>query len=215
MLDSELVVASLRKDGYELTRERPRGRHDPVQHVQRPPARRGQDLQRAGPAQERQARASRQSDRRAGLHGPEGSGPDLQAGAVRRPGRRPRPIAPGAGACARNSRPAAASGWKSASAARTARRDADRAEPRKLRSAARSRDAADAVPGVRADHDRLRQVLHVLHRAQRPRPGAEPPAGRNPGRSPATGRRRLQGNHAAWARRSTATATAKATAPGG
>jgi hypothetical protein len=33
-----------------------------------------------------------------------------------------------------------------------------------------TRDAADAVPGVRADHDRLRQVLHLLHRAERPRP---------------------------------------------
>jgi tRNA-2-methylthio-N6-dimethylallyladenosine synthase len=61
----------------------------------------------------------------------------------------------------------------SASAARTAsarsRRSHESFDP--LRD---PDDAAHAVPGVRADHDRLRQVLHLLHRAQRPRPGAEP-----------------------------------------
>ena len=35
-------------------------------------------------------------------------------------------------------------------------------------------DAALALSGVRADHDRLRQVLHLLHRAAGPRPGAKP-----------------------------------------
>ena len=58
-------------------------------------------------------------------------------------------------------------------------RSADRSQPRasgrhatgncrqlrELRSAARSRDAAHALSGIRADHDRLRQVLHLLHRA--------------------------------------------------
>ena len=216
VLDSELVVASLRKDGYELTRERPRGRHDPVQHLQRPPARRGQDLQRPRPAEERQAASI--PHKVIGVMGcmaQKDQQPDLQAGAVRRPGRRPGPVAPGSGAGARDSRRRRASGWKSASAARTAAARRDRAEPRKLRPAARSRDAADAVSGVRADHDRLRQVLHLLHRAERPRPGAKPPAGADPRRGAPTRRRRLQGNHAARARRSTATATAKASAPRG
>ena len=67
----------------------------------------------------------------------------------------------------------------------------------------------------RADHDRLRQILHLLHRAQRPRPRAKPPARRDPRRSQATGRRRLPRNHARSAKPSTATSTAKATAPGG
>ena len=48
----------------------------------------------------------------------------------------------------------------------------------------------------RPHHDRLRQVLHLLHRAQRPRAGAEPAAGAHRRRGPAARRRGLQGNHA-------------------
>ena len=59
VLDSELVVASLRKRGLRAGRQSARGRHDPVQHVQRPPACRGQDLQRPGPAEARQTAQSR------------------------------------------------------------------------------------------------------------------------------------------------------------
>ena len=53
------------------------------------------------------------------------------------------------------------------------------------------------LSGVRADHDRLRQVLHVLHRAHGARARAEPPARRDRGRSPPAGRRRLPRDHAA------------------
>ena len=59
VLDSELVVGSLRRQGYELTHEADRRRRDPLQHLQRPPARRGQDLQRPRPAARPQAAPSR------------------------------------------------------------------------------------------------------------------------------------------------------------
>ena len=59
VLDSELVVGSLRRQGYELTARAGRRRRDLLQHVQRPPARRGQDLQRPRPA----ARATRSAIR--------------------------------------------------------------------------------------------------------------------------------------------------------
>ena len=72
-----------------------------------------------------------------------------------------------------------------------------RTQLRELRSAARSVDAADAVPGVRPHHDRLRQVLHLLHRAERARPGAEPAAGAHRRRGAPARRRGLQGSHAA------------------
>ena len=108
-----------------------------------------------------------------------------------------------------------ASSWKSASAARTARRDEIE---RSFESYDPLRDPAmrpTPFPGVRADHDRLRQVLHLLHRAQRPRPRAEPAAASTssprPGNSPTKAARKSRCS----ARRSTATATAKATAPRG
>ncbi len=94
-------------------------------------------------------------------------------------------------------------------------RRCDQAEPRELRPAARPDDAAHAVPGVRADPDRLRQVLHLLHRAQRPRPGAEPPAGADRRRGPAAGRPGLQGDHAAGPDRQQLPAHRRADAHGG
>ncbi len=66
MLDSELVVASLRKEGYELVPTPREGRYDPVQHLQRPAACRRQDLQRAGPFETRQKRKPAQDHRRHG-----------------------------------------------------------------------------------------------------------------------------------------------------
>ena len=77
MLDSELVVASLRTAGLRAGRRADRSRHHPVQHVQRPPACRGQDLQRPGPAEAAKQRQPEQDHRRAGLHGPEGPEADF------------------------------------------------------------------------------------------------------------------------------------------
>ena len=48
-----------------------------------------------------------------------------------------------------------------------------------------------------ADHLRLRQDLHLLHRAVQPRPGAQPPVRRHRRRGPGAGRRRLSRGHAA------------------
>ena len=59
LLDSELVVARMRDQGYDLTDDIESGRRDPLQHLLGPPARRGQDLQRAGSDQARSRNASR------------------------------------------------------------------------------------------------------------------------------------------------------------
>jgi hypothetical protein len=44
LLDSELVVGKLRHEGLRADRRHRPGRHDPVQHLLGPAARRGQDL---------------------------------------------------------------------------------------------------------------------------------------------------------------------------
>ena len=62
LLDSELVVAKLRERRLRADRRHQPGRHDPLQHVLGPAARRGQDLQRARAdqaAQGAEARACR------------------------------------------------------------------------------------------------------------------------------------------------------------
>ena len=76
LLDSELVVGQLRNEGYELTDDIEPGRHDPVQHLLGPAARRGQDLQCAWAGSGASRSASPSVDRRARLHGPEGPGAD-------------------------------------------------------------------------------------------------------------------------------------------
>ena len=68
-------------------------------------------------------------------------------------------------------------------------------ELRELRRRPRAGDAAQPVPGVRPGHDGLRQVLHLLHRPLGPRARAEPPAGGDPGRGPAARRPGGQGDH--------------------
>ena len=149
VLDSELVVGSLRRQGYELTDDAGRRRRDPLQHLLRPRARRGQDLlaPSAGCGTHKQQQPET-GHRRPRLHGPEGPGADLRAGAARRPGRRPRPAAPGSGADRRGRSRRRRRSWPSASAARTARRDEVERQLRELRPAPRPVDAADAVPGV-------------------------------------------------------------------
>ena len=73
--------------------------------------------------------------------------------------------------------------------------EVDRGELRELRRRPRAGDAAQPVPGVRPGHDGLRQVLHLLHRALGPRARAKPPARGDPGRGPAARRSGRQGNH--------------------
>ena len=213
VLDSELVVASLRKQGYELTRNAARRRHDPVQHLQRP----------------RSTPRTRSTAPWAGSRTPSGSIRDKVIGVLGCMAQKDQELiferAPyvdlvvGPGQLHQvpelidegRRRRGPADGSQPRPQGRQPRRD--RAEPRELRPAARSGDAADAVPGVRADHDRLRQVLHVLHRAERPRPGAEPPAGAHPRRGRGNWPTKAARKSRCSARRSTATATARATAP--
>ena len=109
-------------------------------------------------------RHPREDHRRAGLHGPKRPGTDLQAGPARRPGRRARPTAPDSRpARANRRRPRPADGSEPRAAEGRAGRIAD--ELRKLRSrCAIPRCGPTPLSGMRADHDRLRQVLHLLHR---------------------------------------------------
>ncbi len=74
-------------------------------------------------------------------------------------------------------------------------RDDVTASLRRVRPPARAGDAAEPVPGVRPDHDGLRQVLHLLHRPLRPRPRAIPPPRRDPRRGPPPGRPGGQRDH--------------------
>ena len=65
-------------------------------------------------------------------------------------------------------------------------------------------DAAHAVSGVRADHDRLRQILHLLHRADGSRAGAEPAAATRSWPKPASWPTRAAARSRCWAKPSTA-----------
>ena len=65
----------------------------------------------------------------------------------------------------------------------------------------------EPVPGVRPDHDGLRQVLHLLHRPLRPRPRAEPAARRDRRRGPACSPTRGSRKSPCSARPSTATSS--------
>ena len=104
MLDSELVVASLRKDGYELTATPADA--DTILFNTCSVRQHAEDKIYSALGRLKNAKREHpgQSDRRPGLHGPKGPGPDLQAGAVRRSRRRPGPVAPGAGAGPRSPR---------------------------------------------------------------------------------------------------------------
>ena len=84
---------------------------------------------------------------------------------------------------------------------RPPRRDAGGGRRRRLRPA--------RLGGVRlaADHLRLRQDLHLLHRAVQPRPGAKPAVRRDRRRGPDDRRGRLSARSPSSARTSTPTAT--------
>ena len=167
VLDSELVVASLRQRGYELT-DSPKSADTILfntcsvrQHAE-------DKIYSALGGSAAQGPASRKGHRRDGLHGPERPDGifervpyvDLVVG----PGQLHQipdlveKIQQGGG---RSSR----SAWPHGRIGRS-----DQTQSRELRSAARSQHAAHPLAGVRADPDRLRQVLHLLHRAHGPRP---------------------------------------------
>ena len=81
-----------------------------------------------------------------------------------------------------------------------------RRPPRLLRGRAapqrRPRGAArTAVPGVGAGHERLHQLLLLLHRTVRPRPRAQPGGRRHPDRSLGAGGRRRARGHASGTER--------------
>ena len=121
VLDSELVVGSAAPPGLRTDARGHRRRRDPLQHLQRPPARRGQDLQRPRPAARPQATPSRQGRRRARLHGPEGPGIDPPPRSARGHRLRHRPARSIAGTDRRGRANAARRNSPSASIARKAR----------------------------------------------------------------------------------------------
>ncbi len=216
VLDSELVVASLRKAGYELVDTPGQGRHDPVQHVQRPAARRGQDLQRPGPAEARQDAQPAQDHRRAGLHGPEGPEADLRAGAARRPGRRAR------ASCTRFP--------TLIERDRRRRRAADGSEPRPQGRQPRAKSSAASRATIRCAIPPMRPTpfqafVRIMIGCDKFCTYCIVPSVRGPGAEPA-GRRtswprsgswptRAASRSRCWARRSTATSTRPAAAPRG
>ena len=73
----------------------------------------------------------------------------------------------------------------------------DHGELRGLRPGSRAGPPAHAVSGVRPRDDGLRQVLHVLHRSVGSGAGAEPSTRGDPGRGPRAGGAGSQGDHAA------------------
>ena len=86
------------------------------------------------------------------------------------------------------------------------RRDAPRPGPRR-RDRGRRREPRLRDQRLAADHLRLRQDLHLLHRPVQPRPGAQPAVRRDRRRGARAGRRRLPRGHAARPERQLATAT--------
>ena len=207
VLDSELVVAQLRERGLRADRRHRPGRRDPLQHVLGPAARRGQDLQRAGPDQAHQAGRPEVSIGVLGCMAQKDQEQILKRAphvdVVVGPGQLGR--VPRAAEAGQGSRLA----QLAVSLAAERRHSRHRSRPAsRIRRRSRAGDAAQPVPGVRPDHDGLRQVLHLLHRPVGPRPRAEPAAGKRswtrPGSLPTRGSRRSR----SWARRSTATSTA-------
>ena len=152
-----------------------------------------------GAAQGGQPGAARRADRLLGARaGPGRPAPPLPGGrpvpAPRRGARARRPARAGVGAGADRRWPVGA----------TTTRRADRG--RRRRPPAGTRAAAvgegtvargSAIARLAADHLRLRQDVHLLHRAVQPRPGAQPPVRRHRRRGAGARRRRLPRGHAA------------------
>ena len=195
LLDSELVVAKLRSEGYELTDDIQQA--DAILYNTCSVRQHAEDkiYSALGRIKRIKERKPERDHRRAGLHGPEGPGADLPAGAARGHRRGAGP----ARARARAARRREGGGQATQIAVSRARNDGS------LEAVTASFETYDAdrepamrpqpVPGVRPGHDGLRQVLHLLHRALGPWPRAEPAARRDPGRGPAAGRPGGQGDH--------------------
>ncbi len=165
-----MVIADLKRHGYTRRRFSRGSRLHPLQHLQRPRACRGEDLQCLGQDPRSQGEESGQDDRRDGLHGPEGPRNHFQASSLCRPGRRPRPAAHGAQDCLTRSAPARDVRWPSRFRVKMDRKRSSRgATKRSIRFV--TPHAADALPGLPENPNRMRQVLHLLRRAQHARSG--------------------------------------------
>ena len=163
LLDSELVVGKLRNEGYELTDDIDAGRHDPLQHLLGPPARRGQDLQRPGPDQAAQAAKPELTIGVLGCMAQKDQGQILKRAphvdVVVGPGQLARVSELLVLAKEQGTPQMAVSLPRTAGTRETV--TASFAEYDPIREPAMR---PSPVPGVRPDHDGLRQVLHLLHR---------------------------------------------------
>ncbi len=194
--------AARRLRGGDGPRGRRPGRH---QHVRHPRGRRAEGHRPAGPA--RAAQGGQPGDAR-GAHRLLGPRARSRGPAPPLPGRRPVP-APGRGA--RAGRPARAGLRAGADRGDRDQRDRGDHDGRAHGRRRRRPSAGNASPGDRggdrrarlgdrrlaADHLRLRQDVHLLHRAVQPRPGAEPPVRRRRRRGACAGGRRLPRGDAA------------------
>ena len=212
VLDSELVVGKLRSEGYELTDDIDQA--DTILYNTCSVRQHAEDkiysaLGRVRRLKERKPDADRSACSaawRRRTRSRSSSGPRTSTWSS----------APGSSAGSRSCSTMAKDDGKpqmavSLAADRRLARDRDR-QLRRVRPAPRAGDAAEPVPGVRPDHDGVRQVLHLLHRPLGPRPRAEPAAAARSstrrGSSPTRGSRRSPCS----ARPSTATSTASPTA---
>ena len=173
VLDSELVVARLRQDGYELTGDIDQA--DTILYNTCSVRQHAEDKVYSALGRIKNIKESR-PDVAIGVLGCMAQKDQkmiLKQGAPRRHRRRPRAAREGPGTARRGQegREAAAGRQPGQERRPEGRRDG---ELRRVRPAPRPRDAAEPVPGVRPDHDGVRQVLHLLRRPLGPRARAGP-----------------------------------------
>ena len=169
-------------------RLRPGGRRrHGAQHLLHPRERRQQAVRRPGPAQGGEGPATRRAHRGGRVPRPEGSGAGPGAGRPRRRGVRHPQRASGRGT--HRPRPPSRAGGG----------DPHRDGPRGRRGVPVGPACAAGSGALRLgdDPDRMRQQLHVLHRARSARPRDQPPLRRTGRRGAGSGRGRRQRGHPA------------------
>ena len=191
---------ALRKEWLRAGRLAGQGRRRAVQHVQRAPACRKQDIQRPGPAKHAKEQQPEKDYRRLGLHGAERSAADFRAGAVCRSGRRPRAARTRCRGCWKKSPPNESPARRQQMAVSLGRKDGSREEIE------RSHESFDPAPRSAMRPTPFQAYVRIRSAATSSAPTAScrdvrgPEQGRPPrailAEAATAGRPRLQGNHA-------------------